>query len=340
MRFFVTGATGFIGGRLARRLIDSSHEVVTIARTPSKATHLTEIGVEVHPGDITDKDSLRAPMRDVDGVFHLAAWYKVGARDKRPAQAINVDGTRNVLELMRDLAINKGVYTSTLAVNSDTHGELVDEHYVYNGPHLSEYDRTKWEAHYHVAEPMIDKGLPLVMVMPGLVYGVGDTSPLHQTLVQYLQQTLPLVPLKTAFTWAHVDDVVRGHILAMERGVPGETYIIAGPPHTLLEALEIAERITGIPVPKRKVSPGMMKLMAGVMGVVERVMPVSEMFASETLRVNAGVTYIGSNEKAKQELGYNPRSLEQGFRHLLPIEMERLGIGGAERGKDSQRRRT
>ena len=89
-----------------------------------------------------------------------------------------------LLEMMRDLAVPKGVYTSTLAVFSDTHGRVVDETYRYSGPHLSEYDRTKWAAHYQVAEPMIADGLPLVIVMPGLIYGPGDASNVRTTLIR------------------------------------------------------------------------------------------------------------------------------------------------------------
>lgn len=324
MRYFVTGATGFIGGRLARRLVGAGHEVVTIARTPSKADDLAALGVEVHQGDITDKETMRAPMSGADGVFHVAAWYKVGLRDTSAAQSINVDGTRNVLELMREQGIPKGVYTSTLAINSNTHGQVVDESYRYTGTHLSEYDRTKWEAHYQVAVPMMREGLPLVIVMPGLVYGEGDTSSVRQTLIQYLTGRLPMMPLKTAFAWAHVDDVVQGHILAMEKGKPGETYIIAGPVHTLVEALQMAEQITGVPVPKLKASPAMMRLTSRIMSLVERVVPVPETLASETLRVSAGVTYIGSNAKAQRELGYNPRPLEEGLRETLEAEMKLL----------------
>ncbi len=79
MKYFVTGATGFIGGRVARQLLAAGHEVITLARTPSKAQELVALGVKVHAGDITDKESLRTPMRGVDGVFHIATWYKVGA---------------------------------------------------------------------------------------------------------------------------------------------------------------------------------------------------------------------------------------------------------------------
>jgi len=325
MKYFVTGATGFVGGHVARQLIAAGHDVVAVVRTPAKAGDLANLGVVLHQGDVTDKDSMRAPMQGVDGVFHIAGWYKIGVKDKTPGEKINIEGTRNVLELMKEQDIPRGVYTSTLAVNSDTHGKLVDESYHYTGPHLSEYDRTKWVAHYEVAEPMIAAGLPLTVVMPGLIYGPGDTSSARTTFLQYLQRKLPFIPTVTAYSWAHVDDIARGHILAMEQGKPGESYIIAGPTHTLVEAMKLAQRITGVPAP-REVPPTMIKAAAAVMGVAEKVVPVPDEYSAEFLRISAGVTYIGSNAKARRDLGYNPRSLEVGLTESLQYEMELLGM--------------
>jgi nucleoside-diphosphate-sugar epimerase len=326
MKYFVTGATGFIGGRVARQLVGAGHEVIALVRTPAKAKDLSGAGIRLHAGDVTDKASMRAGMEGVDGIFHIAGWYKVGVKDTAPGKAINIDGTRNVLELMKELRIPKGVYTSTLAVNSDTGGRLVDESYRFNGTHISEYDRTKWAAHYEVAEPMVAAGLPLVTVMPGLVYGPGDTSAAHDTLIQYLTRKLPMLPQKAAYCWAYVDDIAGAHILAMDKGKPGESYIIAGPPHTLIDALAVAEKITGIPAPGLHAPPALLKTMSAIMGVVGSVVSLPDMFSAEYLRVSAGVTYIGDNAKAKRELGYNPRALEVGLRETLEYEMQQLGI--------------
>lgn len=326
MNYFVTGATGFVGGRVVRQLLDAGHQVKLVVRNPAKAGDLVAAGAAVYQGDVTDRESMRAPMQGCDGVFHIAGWYKIGAKDASEGTRVNIDGTRNVLELMRDLGVPKGVYTSTLAVFSDTHGRMVDERYRYDGPHLSEYDRTKWVAHYQVAEPLIAAGLPLVIVQPGLIYGPGDTSSVRTTLIQYLQRKLPVAPARTAFCWAHVDDVARGHIQAIERGNPGESYIIAGPPHTLVEALALAERITGVPAPRLRAAPAMMKAMAAIMGLVERVAPVPETYRSEYLRVSAGATYLGDNAKARRELGYDPRPLAEGLAETLRHEMQLLGM--------------
>ena len=136
MKYFVTGATGFIGGKLVRELVSAGHEVVALVRNPQKAQDLNELGIILKQGDITDIESLRASMKDVDGVFHIAAWYKVGHKDKSMAYDINVKGTNNVLDVMAELGIKKGVYTSTLAVNSDTQGQIVNEEYYFDGKHL------------------------------------------------------------------------------------------------------------------------------------------------------------------------------------------------------------
>jgi nucleoside-diphosphate-sugar epimerase len=306
MKYFVTGATGFVGGRVVRQLVDAGHQVVVLARNPAKATDVANLGVEIHQGDVTEKESMRAPMQGVDGIFHIAGWYKIGVKDKSEGARINIQGTRNVLELMRELGIARGLYTSTLAIFSDTHGRLVDETYRYNGPHLSEYDRTKWVAHYEVAEPMIEAGLPLVIVQPGVIYGPGDTSSLRTALIQYLQRKLPLMPARTAFCWSHVDDIARGHILAMEKGTPGQSYIIAGPPHTFVDAIKLAQRITGVPAPRIIVPPAMMKAMAGMMSMLEKVVSVPETYTAEYLRENAldlAQAAQRKSEQAEHQLG-------------------------------------
>lgn len=322
MKYFITGATGFIGGRVAQQLVTAGHEVIALVRSISKAQDLAKLGISLAEGDITDKESMRQPMTAVDGVFHIAAWYKIGERDKSIAERINVEGTRNVLELMKELGIPKGVYTSTVAVNSNTDGKVVDERYRFTGQHLSEYDRTKWRAHYEVAVPMIEAGLPLVIVQPGVTYGPGDTSAIAEVLKQYLDGKLPMVPDKTAYCWAHVDDTARGHIQAMEQGKVGESYFLTGPVHSLFDALQIAESITGIKAPRLKAAPGMLLALSSLMSVVEKVIPISGQYSSETLRVSAGATYLGSSVKAERELGFRARSLAEGLTETLGALMK------------------
>jgi nucleoside-diphosphate-sugar epimerase len=321
--YFLTGSTGFLGGVLARQLVERGHIVRAIVRNPAKADALRALGVELIAGDVTDAASMRDPMRGVDGVFHVAGWYKIGLRDSSPARAVNVDGTRNVLQLMRDVGVRSGVYTSTLAVNSDTRGQLVDETFRFDGRHLSVYDRTKAEAH-RLAEEFIRGGLPLVIVQPGLIYGPGDTSGVRTTLLQFLRRELLAVPRQTAFAWAHVEDVARGHVLAMERGTPGRAYFLAGPVHTLEGALDLAAEITGGPPPRLKLSPEVLRVLSILVKPLERLVPLPSAFTSEGLRVIAGVTYIGTSARAQRELGWQPRPLRDGLSETLQHELALL----------------
>ena len=325
MTYFLTGATGFVGGALARQLRSAAHDVRALVRTPVKAQGLAALGVALHAGDITDKDSMRAPMTGVDGVFHVAGWYRVGLRDPAAAAAINIDGTRNVLELMRELRVPKGVYTSTLAVNSDTHGQVVDESYRFAGRHLSVYDSTKAQAH-KIAESFIAEGLPLVIVQPGGIYGPGDTSSLRTLFVRYLQRKLPAVPAGSAFCWAHVDDEARGHMLAMTHGQPGRNYFLAGPAHTIIEALAIAESITGVPAPRAHLPRAVLQTTARIVGLFDRWITLPPEYTSEGLRVAGGVTYLGSGARARTELGWRVRPLRDGLVETLRHEMRLLGM--------------
>lgn len=322
MKYFVTGATGFVGGVLAKKLREQNHEVHASVRNPEKAKELQNIGVKLFKGDVTDKESMREAMQGVDGVYHVAGWYKIGVRDKSDGEKVNIGGTRNVLELMQELGIPKGVYTSTCAINSDTHGRVVDESYHFSGKHLSEYDRIKAAAH-GLAKEFIARGLPLVIVMPGLIYGPGDTSTLRENIIDFLKGKLPALPDQAGNCWAHVDDIVQGHILGMEKGKIGESYIISGERYTFPEAFKLASQITGKPAPKT-IPHQIFRVMSVLVKPLDGMMPPT--YTSEGLRVIAGVTYMGDNSKARRELGYNPRPFREGWGETLRHEMKLLSM--------------
>ena len=320
MKYFVTGATGFVGGVLARKLREAGHDVHASVRNPEKARGLQDIGAKLFKGDVTDKESMREAMTGVDGVYHVAGWYKIGTRDKSDGEKVNIQGTRNVLELMHELKIPKGVYTSTCAINSDTQGKLVDETYHFTGKHLSEYDRTKAIAH-DIAKDFVAKGLPLVIVMPGLIYGPGDTSSVRVSIIDFLKGRLPMLPTKTAFCYGHVEDIAQGHILSMEKGKAGETYIIAGEPYRIVDAFKLASQITGKRAPMA-VPYQIMKILSVLVKPLDAFLP--EIYTSEGLRVVAGATYLGDNSEAQRELGYDPRPLREGWGETLLHEQKLL----------------
>jgi dihydroflavonol-4-reductase len=323
--YYVTGATGFIGGHITRQLLAGGHDVVALVRSPEKAVSLRELGARLVTGDITAPETLRGTMEGVDGVFHVAGWYKLGARQRDQAWAINVEGTRNVLEAARTAGVPRIVYSSTLAVHGDTRGVPVEERYRAAGPWLSLYDQTKWAAHYEVAEPMIADGLPLVIVQPGLVYGPGDHSNLALVLRDYLRGRLPAIP-KQGGCWSFVEDTARGHVLAMERGAVGEAYHLAGPCLMWGEVLPIARKITGIE-PPGVVMPAWLARVASLLArPLNAVIALPPTYHPETLRVAAGVTYFGSDAKARSQLGWETRPLRDGLEVTLKAEMADLGL--------------
>ena len=327
MKAFVTGGTGFIGRHLIAKLVARGYEVVALVRSEAGAVLLTDLGAQVVQGDILDVASMRAGMEGSDVVFHLAAWYKLGGNDWMDAEAINVGGTRKVLRLAVELGIPKIVYTSTVAVFGDTHGRLVDESYRQNGPFLTEYDRTKWLAHYKVALPLIEKGAPIVIVMPGGVYGPGDTSVIAETM-RLFYQGLPAVPgADTVFTYAHVDDVAEGHILAAEKGETGESYILAGPAIPLGEMVDFWGYLLERKPPLLRIPSRMVRPFAPLMGGLQPALGLPSAFSREAT-ASLGVTYMARSDKARAQLGWTTRPLQTGMLETFAWIAKTEGRGG------------
>ncbi len=314
MRYAITGATGFVGGVLARRLLAEGHGVVALVRTPERAADLTAAGAELVPGDLGDAEALDQLCTGVDGLFHVAGWYKLGERDASAGTAVNVDGTRKVLSAARCNNVPRVVYTSTLAVNSDTHGSVPDETYRYAGPFVTNYDRTKAEGHQIAAE-FAAQGLAVVIVQPGLVYGPGDTAQSGQLIEQVVRGERPQVSSGGGLCWGYVDDIATGHLLAMQKGSPGESYMLAGPRLSLADGLRQLAAIAGTKGPI-VVPAAAVRATAGVVGLLGRVVPVPPGFAAETLRSSLA-TYYGSPAKAQRELGWQARPLGDGFRQTI-----------------------
>jgi dihydroflavonol-4-reductase len=317
MKAFVTGGTGFIGQHVVRQLVERGYDVVALARSEEGAATLRRLGAEVAYGDITDVTSMRPAMRDSDVLFHLAAWYKLGSRDWYNAESINVGGTRKVLRLAQELGVPKIIYTSTVAVFGDTKGELVDESYYSEGPFITEYDRTKWLAHHKVAVPFIERGAPIVIVMPGGVYGPGDPSINSELLRRFYQGKLPAVPgPETTWTYAHVEDVATGHILAAEKGRIGESYILAGPAIPLGEMVDFLAYLTGKRAPLLRIPARLLRPLAPLAGMLHSLLPLPNVMSEEAIR-SLGTTYMARADKARAELGWQPRSLHDGMVETL-----------------------
>jgi dihydroflavonol-4-reductase len=291
MKAFVTGATGFLGGRLTNALRARGDEVVALdRRTPP----------------LSDREALRRAMEGCDAVFHLAAVYKVGIprRERAAMWETNVRGTENVLEAASE--IPRVVYVSTVNVFGNTHGEIVDETYERTpGGWLSAYDWTKHEAH-RVARRYGN----VVIAMPGAIYGPGDHSELGAQLDRARSGRLRFKALADVGVNAvHVDDVADGLLLVHDRGRLGESYVLGGEITTLGHMIDLVApkpvRLT-IPTPALKALIPAGPLIGKVMGTGPNL--------RELISASAGVTYWASDGKARSELGYRPRELERGLK--------------------------
>lgn len=322
MKVFLTGGTGFIGGEVARQLRERGDEVACLVRSPGKASRLRELGCELVSGDLGDEGAIRKGMEGCDAVIHAAAVYEIGIpASQRPAmREANVGGTERVLGAALEAKVPKVVYVSTVGAFGNTHGRIVDESYEHPAQDFtSAYEETKWEAH-QVAKQLIGEGLPCVIVQPGGVYGPGDTSSVGQLLDQFLAGKMPLLPFpELGICLTHVEDIAAGILLALDKGAAGEAYVISGPATTMREAIGVVADVTGRKPPRGAIPTPLMKAMVPIGPLVGKLMGQPPNLR-ELISSADGVTFWASYEKARRELGYEPRGLEEGLRAMLAEE--------------------
>ena len=322
MRAFVTGATGFIGGRLAVKLRERGDEVVALVRSPQKADGLRDLGCEIVPGDLSQREAMQEAMVGCDGVFHVAAVYAVGIPKSQQAAMLssNVEGTANTLDAAVAAGVPRILYVSTCNVFGNTGGQVVDETYhrdVATG-FLSVYDEAKYRAH-EVAEQRIAQGAPIVVVQPAGVYGPNDHSELGNLIDQTRKGRLPMIPFAdTGIGFVHVDDVADGILLAFDKGKTGESYVLAGERGTMRDLVQTTARVTGRRVPTRQMPTALIKLSAPLGPVIGPALGFPPNLR-EAISASDGVTYWATDEKARRELGFSPRTLEQGLRDTLGV---------------------
>ena len=322
MKVFLTGGTGFIGGTAARQLRERGDDVVCLVRSVERASKLTELGCQLISGDLGDTEAMRSGMQGCDGVIHAAAMYEVGIPAKqRPAMyEANVVGTEHVLNAAREAGVAKIVYVSTCGAFGNTHRKVVDESYEHPGKEFtSYYEETKVGGH-KIAKRMMAEGLPCVIVQPGGVYGPGDPSQLFDLLNQFLSGRMPLIPFPDlGLCLGHVEDTAGGILLALDKGKAGETYVIAGPPTTMREAMEIVAKVSGRKAPKRAVPTALMKALTPIGPLVGKMMGQPPNLR-ELISSADNVSFWATNEKAAKELGFAPRGIEEGIRQTLEAD--------------------
>ena len=322
MRAFVTGATGFIGGHVARKLRERGDDVVALVRSPSKADELRELGCETVEGSLSDEDAIRRGVQAADAVFHVGAAYKVGIpRSERPAlYDANVRGTERVLDAGIDAGVKRIVHVSTGNEYGNTRGQVVDESYLRPQPpeFLSYYDQTKYEAH-QVALDRIAKGAPIVIVQPCAVYGPDDPSEVGNMIDQTRTGKLKLRMFPDAgFNFAYVEDIAQGILLAHDKGRIGESYNLGGPQSTMGELVDKTAVLSGRKPPRVTMPPTLMKLAIPIGPVVGKLMGFPPNLG-ELIRTSDDVTFWMTDEKARRELGYQARDLDTGLKQTLGV---------------------
>ncbi len=323
MKVFVTGGTGFIGGKVVRQLRERGDDVICLVRDPAKGEKLKAQGCELVSGDLGDGAAIRRGMEGCDGVIHVAAMYEVGIPKSQHAAmyAANVEGTKLVLRSALEAKVPKVVYVSTVGAFGNTHKKVVDETYKHPGREFtSYYEQTKWEAH-RVAEEMIaGEDLPCVIVQPGGVYGPGDTSQVADLLGEFLAGKLPLIPFpELGICMTHVDDIAAGILLALDKGRVGEDYVLSGPVTTMREAVDVVAGISGRKAPKHAMPTLLIKMLTPIGPLVGKMMGQPPNLR-ELISSADGVTFWASHEKASRDLGYAPRGMEEGLRQTLEAD--------------------
>jgi len=318
MKIFLTGGTGFLGKRIARRLAEAGHDVRALVRRPAT---IMPAGVTPVPGDVTDAASLARGAEGCDAIVHSAALVKMWVRDRGQFDRVNVDGLRSVLAAGRRAGVGRILYTSSFIALGPTDGRVADESWVHAATgHHNDYERTKAAADL-VAREAAGAGAPLVTVYPGVVYGEGeltDGSLMTRTIRDFMNRRVPgyLGSGEQKICYAFIDDVVEGHLMALERGKPGGRYILGGVNATYLELYALLARLTGTPAPTRHI-PFWVMGTAGRMFRWRAVLTgIEPLITDEVIEIYRH-DWAYSSDRAVAELGYRITPLEEGLRRTV-----------------------
>jgi nucleoside-diphosphate-sugar epimerase len=322
MKYLVTGASGFVGGKLAERLLKDfgSGDNAFIFLAHSRSTPFLEKcesdpRVTVVRADIGDIDSIAPSFAGVDHVFHAAAKVKYGCRDTSGYYRTNVEGSRNVFELCMKYGVKRVIYLSSAGIFHPAGNRVVNETTPLVEQQSTRYTHSKYLAYLRVQE-YIRKGTPIITILPSAVFGEG--SPLFTPFLRDIERRiiLPLPPLTHPFSLVYVDDLVEGIMRAFRRGVPGESYAISGQSLTVKKMVDMAAAILCtktivIPIPHRIAE----KLYA-VTEAVGKLSNTRCFYTRELHRYMSGGLLV-DHSKAERDLGYRGTNFHRNFERMV-----------------------
>jgi dihydroflavonol-4-reductase len=259
MKVFVTGSTGFVGSHVAKVLASKGADLRLLVRKTSNLANFAGMAapsaLTTITGDLLDPESLRTGIRGCDFVFHVAADYRLWVRDPKQMYAVNVDGTRELLRIAREEGVRRVVYTSSVAtMGFKTDGTIVDENTpVSLSDMIGHYKRSKFLAEQEALKAAYD-GQEVMVLNPTTPIGPSDIkpTPTGRIVVDFLNRKFPAY-VDTGLNLVDVEEVARAHVAAIEKGTPGERYILGGENLTLKQILDKMSAITGLPSPTMKV---------------------------------------------------------------------------------------
>jgi dihydroflavonol-4-reductase len=313
VRVAVTGGSGVVGSAVTRHLVSQGHEVMALARSPLAASKIASLGATPVHGDLSDLSTLETLVRDCEQVFHVAGVNEICSQDPEQMWRVNVEGTRSVMAACRTGVVERLVFTSSVVTIGEPDGDVGDESTSHSGVFLSEYARSKTAAERVLFSEAGD--LEVVAVNPSSVQGPGRATGTGKLILDAARGRLRLL-IDTTISLVDIDDCARGHLLAAEKGRPGERYILSGMTLEMREAVSLLSQVIG-----RDVSPWFLRsgpLMAAATlsealhGLLRRQPPVCR----ETVRVMThSHAYDGS--RATEELGLEYTPVEETLKRTI-----------------------
>ncbi len=311
----VTGATGFLGWHVARRLADRGERVRAMVRPPGRLRELD--GVEAVPGDLRDAPSVACAVEGCAVVYHVAADYRLWARDPAELYRTNVEGTKNILAAAAGAGVERVVYTSTVGCIGFPPGGLGDETTPVSIEAMTgAYKKSKFLAERE-ALASAARGLPVVVVNPTAPVGDHDwkPTPTGKVIVDFLKRKMPAY-VDTGLNLVDAGETALGHIAACERGRPGERYILAGENLALREIFVKLETMTGIPAPRVRL-PHAVALAAGAASTAwARVAGGEPRVPLDAVRMSRQKMWVDGS-KARRELGFAPGPADAALRRAV-----------------------
>lgn len=317
---FVSGATGFIGSRLVKRLADEGNTVHALYRSKTKADSIRRKEVQLFKGDILDEESVMAAMKGCEQAYHVAAFAGVWSKDASLIHRLNVEGPLNIIRAARSCGTSRVVVTSTAGILGPSVGEAVDENTPTPDSFFTPYEASKSAMELRLAE-LPDQDPEIIIVNPTRVYGPGvmsESNGVTKMIGQYLEGKWRFIPGdgKSSGNYVYVEDAVNGHLLAMEKGLPGERYVLGGENLSYNKLFEICREIGQVKFRLFHMPLWLMLSVASLMGLWTKISGMAPLILPGLVR-KFNHNWIVSSGKAFKELGYKPMNAREGIGNTI-----------------------